>query len=67
MSSKYQSYKKEVLNALTKQEHAALEAIGLFEEGEAKLRCTVDTGNLRGRIDHKSEESEKAVHIGTNV
>jgi HK97 gp10 family phage protein len=65
--SNYQSYKRQVLQALTQKENAALEAIGLFVEGEAKLRCTVDTGNLRGSIDHKIEESEKAVHIGTNV
>jgi HK97 gp10 family phage protein len=65
--SNYQSYKRQVLQALTQKENAALEAIGLFVEGEAKLRCTVDTGNLRGSIDHKVVESEKAVHTGTNV
>jgi HK97 gp10 family phage protein len=67
MSSNYQSYRNQVLQALTQRENAALEAIGLFVEGEAKLRCTVDTGNLRGSIDHKVVESEKAVHTGTNV
>jgi HK97 gp10 family phage protein len=74
MSSNYQSYRNQVLQALTQRENAALEAIGLFVEGEAKLRCPVGVytngrvgGNLRGSIDHKVVESEKAVHTGTNV
>lgn len=61
------SYKKHVINAITEAEKTALEAIGLFVEGEAKLRVPVDTGNLRGSLDHKVDEEKKAVHIGTNV
>lgn len=41
--------------------------IGEFVEGEAKLRCPVDTGNLRDSIKYRVDESEAAVIIGTNV
>jgi HK97 gp10 family phage protein len=45
----------------------ALTQIGLYVEGEAKLRCPVDTGNLRGSIDNKVIESDLSVIVGTNV
>jgi HK97 gp10 family phage protein len=67
MGKRFTSYKKQVVNAITEAEKTALEAIGLFVEGEAKLRTPVDTGNLRSSLDHKVDESKKAVHIGTNV
>ena len=41
--------------------------IGEFVEGEAKLRCPVDTGNLRDSIKYSIDENEPAVLIGTNV
>ena len=63
----YVSNAVNVLNALTNARNRALEAIGLYVEGEAKLRCPVDTGNLRSSYDHKVDEANKAVHIGTNV
>lgn len=67
MGKRFTSYKKEVVKAISDAEETALEAIGLFVEGEAKLRTPVDTGNLRSSLDHKVDESQKAVHIGTNV
>jgi HK97 gp10 family phage protein len=67
MSSNYQSFRRDVDRAITEAEKRALEAIGLFVEGEAKLRCPVDTGNLRGSRDHKVDESKIGVIVGTNV
>lgn len=55
----------EVLNALQAQIGRALEAIGLQAEGDAKLKCPVDTGNLRGSITHTVRD--KTAYIGTNV
>lgn len=51
---------------------AALEAIGIHIEGEAKeeLENTprrIDTGNLRNSITHQVVESEGVVYVGTNV
>ena len=57
---------------LLEQLPAALEAIGIHIEGEAKeeLENTprrIDTGNLRNSITHEVSESENAVYVGTNV
>jgi HK97 gp10 family phage protein len=41
--------------------------VGEFVEGDAKLRCPVDTGNLRNSINYKVDEEELSVKIGTNV
>lgn len=67
MSSNYESFRRDVGRAITEAEKRALTAIGLFVEGEAKLRCPVDTGNLRGSLDHKVDESKIGVIVGTNV
>lgn len=61
-------YLKDVSNALD----AALEAVGIHIEGEAKeeLENTprrIDTGNLRNSITHEVVDAEKAVYVGTNV
>lgn len=61
-------YKRQLLEQLP----AALEAIGIHIEGEAKeeLENTprrIDTGNLRNSITHEVSESENAVYVGTNV
>jgi hypothetical protein len=63
----YQSNIDAVIRALTEARERTLEAIGLYVEGEAKLRCPYDRGNLRGSIDHKVETDKKMVIIGTNV
>ena len=44
----------------------ALEAVGLQAEGYAKLKCPVDTGNLRNSITHAQEGNDTEI-IGTNV
>lgn len=43
----------------------ALEKIGLVAEGYAKLKCPVDTGNLRDSITHTTDGD--SAYIGTNV
>lgn len=57
-----------------------LEGVGIFVEGEAvdllnkpmphadgTSHPYIDTGNLRGSINHRYVPTEKAVHIGTDV
>ena len=61
----FESNLNNVLSALNTAKRQTTEAIGLYVEGEAKLRCPVDTGNLRSSISHDSDE-EKTI-IGTNV
>lgn len=61
-------YKRQLLEQLP----AALEAIGIHIEGEAKeeLENTprrIDTGNLRNSITHQVVNSEGVVYVGTNV
>lgn len=46
----------------------ALETVGLVAEGDVKKKTPVgETGRLRNSITHVTEESEKAVYIGTNT
>lgn len=57
---------------LEKKIAAALEAVGIHVEGEAKEELEnpprrVDTGRLKGSITHQVMKSEDAVYIGTNV
>ena len=64
-------FNKNLSNGLLKKLADAAEIIGAFVEGEAKLRCPVDTGNLRQSITHRvilndSEFTVKAI-IFTNV
>lgn len=61
-----------VKSAMSQQIAAALEAVGLFVEGEAKEELEnpprrVDTGRLKNSITHQVESGEKAVYIGTDV
>lgn len=43
----------------------ALEACGLYAEGDAKGRCPYDTGRLRNSITHRVEGA--SVKVGTGV
>lgn len=70
--SRYQSNRQNVRRALTDAEHRALEAIGQYVSGEAKLRSPVGQyddgrvgGRLRDSIDYKVNGD--SVVIGTNV
>ena len=56
-----------VEKATTQQIAIALEAVGLLCEGYAKMKCPVDTGNLRNSITHTVGVEEQAAYIGTNV
>lgn len=67
MSIEYTSNLPEVLSAIARNKIRTLTTIGLFVEGEAKDRCTVDTGNLRASIDHRVNSDNDSVSIGTNV
>ena len=53
------------LNALPGAVTRALEAIGQQAEGYAKMKCPVDTGNLRNSITHATLGHTE--YIGTNV
>jgi HK97 gp10 family phage protein len=63
----FESNIRQVQNELRNMQIRALTQIGLYVEGEAKLRCPVDTGTLSGSIDNKVIESDLSVIVGTNV
>lgn len=63
----YESNIPRITKRLGENERKALIAIGIFVEGEAKVRCPVDSGNLRDSIDHYVNEGQKSVFVGTNV
>lgn len=55
------------MNAINSAKERALTKIGLVVQDDARLRSPVDTGNLRGSIDHKVNVSDDSVAIGTNL
>lgn len=63
---KFTSNAKEVLAKMKSQQKLALMAVGEYVEGEAKVRTPVDTGRLRGSIEHR-EHGDTSVMIGSNV
>lgn len=63
----YESHAKEVKRALKDWENNSLEAIGMFVQGEATLRCPSDTGNLRSSIRYIVDKNNAKVVIGTDV
>jgi HK97 gp10 family phage protein len=65
MESKWND--KEVLENIRGKILDALEVSGALVEGSAKDIVPVDTGNLKGSIVHKVNESDLSVTIGTNV
>lgn len=56
---------REVKEAMREAQRTALEASAQLVEGEAILRCPVDTGNLRSSITHIVNDDNAVV--GTNV
>lgn len=62
---KFISSKSEVLEAIRQKEERALDAVGLFVVGRAKLNAPYITGLLRKSIDHKVEDT--SVIIGSDV
>ena len=57
----------EVMKAKDEYVERALEAIGAQVENYAKLKCPVDTGNLRNSITHQYSTNEQAEYVGTPV
>lgn len=57
--------RKQWLQALHEVSDIVLEEWGLIGEKYAKIKCPVDTGNLRNSITH-ARDAENA-YIGTNV
>lgn len=51
--------------ASKEQRERALDAVGQYAKGEARLRSPVDTGHLRENIEYKSDD--KQAIIGTDV
>lgn len=60
------SGEKRVTRKIQRILRSRMELVGEFVEGAAKLRCPVDTGNLRGSINHKVIRFD-LVRIGTPV
>lgn len=58
---------KKVLSEFKAGIAKALEEIGITAEGYAKLKCPVDTGNLRNSIAHSAGNDGNSEYIGTNV
>lgn len=58
---------QELKDSMRASVERALEAVGLQAEGYAKMKCPVDTGNLRNSITHTTDEGELTAYIGTDV
>lgn len=59
------SHSEEFLNAKAEAITRAMKEVAMTAESFAKIRCPVDTGNLRNSITNESDESTAL--IGTNV
>ena len=67
MTVTFNDYSQESKNEIKKRITRACTAVGLFVEGESKKLSPVDTGNLRGSIEHDIDAEQAIVRIGTNV
>ena len=65
MKVEFKDNSREILKAMEKAKHNALEAIGLTAETYAKQETPVDTGRLRNSISHAVDG--EAAYIGSNV
>jgi len=63
----FKSYKDEVKKRIAENKEKALEAVGVFIEGETKVRCPVLSGNLKGSYTHQVEVRDDKVIIGSPV
>ncbi len=61
----YEWYGDKVIQNVNNARRGGLTAAALIVEGEAVMRCPVDTGNLRASITHDVGEDE--AKVGTNV
>jgi len=67
MSFIFKSYRNEVAKKIAEKKEKALESVGVFIEGETKIRCPVLTGNLKGSYAHKVDAKNNKVSIGSPV
>lgn len=67
MANRYESFSPQVRAEIKRRIGRTLEAIGVFVESEAVVRSPVVTGNLKGSWNHKVDEDENTVTIGSNV
>lgn len=65
--TKYKSNIPRITQQMEQNIPRALKAIGIFVEGEAKVRAPYDTGRLRDSMDHRVDEGAAKVIIGTPV
>ena len=63
----FKSYRGEVAKKIAENKEKALEAVGVFIEGETKVRCPVLTGNLKGSYTRQVELRDDKVVIGSPV
>lgn len=63
--TRYRSNRREVIRRLRVSQERALEAAGVFVQGEVMTRSPVDTGRLRDSYEYEVEDNE--VTIGSNV
>ncbi len=56
---------KQAVSAINRARTIALTTAAIMVEGDATLRCPVDTGNLRGSLNHQVRGD--TAKIGTNV
>ncbi len=67
MTKNFESNAREVKRALALARRRTLEGVGVFVDGEATNRSPVLTGYLRGSINHRINESQQSVTVGTPV
>ncbi len=62
----YRSYRREAIEAFNQAKLRALTKIGLYIDGETKLRSAVDTGNMRSSFDYDVDADESKVVNGSS-
>lgn len=67
MSKQTKWYADKVMSKISKETSDNLKLAGSFVEGNAKLLCPVDLGNLRSSINHRLVNKKRSVRVGTAV
>jgi len=66
MKVKMKNNFKEAMQKLENAQNLALENASVLVDGEATVRCPVDTGNLKASMDRKVNEGEKTAYVGNS-
>lgn len=70
MSTRFKSYKTQVLDKIKKNELATLEALGIAVSNDVADNVTalhlIKTGALHGSFFHQVNQKEKSVRVGTD-